>query len=85
MSERRIMSDAEATAFILGFLADGSRRTTQEVEAATTSQGVQCPDSPAKFLMKLQLKRLIEGELDTSVRTFVWWIPAKRRVSTVKG
>jgi hypothetical protein len=85
MSERRIMNDAEATAFILAFLADGSRRTTQEVEAATASEGVQCPDSPVKFLMKLQLRHLIDGELDTSVRTFVWWIPPARRVSAVHG
>jgi len=85
MSGRRVMSDSEATAFIMSFLADGSRRTTQEVEAATTSEGVQCPDSPVKFLMKLQLKHFIDGELDTKVRTFVWWIPPERRVSTVRG
>lgn len=85
MSERRVMSDAEATAFILSFLADGARRTTQEVEGATSSQGVQCPDSPVKFLMKLQLKHLIDGELDTKARTFVWWIPPPRRVAAVRG
>jgi hypothetical protein len=67
------MSDAEATAFILAFLSDGARRTTQEVEAATNSQGVQCPDSPVKFLMKLQLRGLIEGELNPAARGWVWW------------
>lgn len=73
MPERRVMAEGEAEAFILKLLADGRRRTTQEVEAATSGQGVQCPDSPAKFLMKLQLKGRIEGELDPSARGWVWW------------
>jgi hypothetical protein len=76
MSGRRVMSDAEATAFILSFLAGGARRTTAEVEAATNSQGVQCPDSPVKFLMKLQLRRVIDGEIDPKARGWVWWIPS---------
>ena len=82
-SERRVMSEAEATAFIVSFLTDGSRRTTQQVEDATNSQGVQCPDSPVKFLMKLQLRGLIDGELDPKARGWVWWIPAERHVDAV--
>ncbi len=77
MSERRVMAEGEAEAFILNFLADGSRRTTQEVEAATSGEGVQCPDSPVKFLMKLQLRGRIEGELDPQARGWVWWRAAK--------
>lgn len=73
MSERRVMSEAEASAFILALLKDGRRRTTQQVEAATNALGVQCPDSPARFLMKLQLKGLIEGQLDPAARGWVWW------------
>lgn len=78
MSERRVMSEAEASAFILRLLGDGARRTTQEVEAATNAGGVQCPDSPARFLMKLQLKGLIEGQLDPSARGWVWWAAPAR-------
>ena len=74
MSERRVMGEAEASAFILRFLADGSKRSTQEVEGATNAEGVQCPDSPVKFLMKLQLRGLIEGELDPKARGWVWWV-----------
>ncbi len=73
MSERRVMSEAEASAFILRLLKDGTRRTTQQVEAATNADAVQCPDSPARFLMKLQLKGLIEGQLDPTLRGWVWW------------
>lgn len=73
MSQRRVMSEAEASVFILRLLKDGARRTTQEVEAATNALAVQCPDSPARFLMKLQLKGLIEGQLDASARGWVWW------------
>jgi hypothetical protein len=73
MSERRVMGHGEAEAFILRFLADGKRRTTQEVEAATNGQGVQCPDSPVKFLMKMQLRGKIEGEMDLQARGWVWW------------
>lgn len=75
MTERRVMGEAEATEFILRFLSDGARRSTQEVEGATTQKGVQCPDSPARFLMKLQLRGLIEGELDARARGWVWWMP----------
>jgi hypothetical protein len=73
MSERRVMGDGEAEAFILQFLADGQRHTTQEVEAATNGQGVQCPDSPVKFLMKMQLRGRIEGQMDPRARGWVWW------------
>jgi hypothetical protein len=73
VSERRVMSEAEASAFILRLLRDGARRTTEQVEQATNTGGVQCPDSPARFLMKLQLKGLIEGELDPALRGWVWW------------
>jgi len=73
MSERRVMSEGEANAFILTFLADGRRRSTLEVETATNASGVQCPDSPAKFLMKMQLRGLIDGELDPKARGWVWW------------
>ena len=74
MSQRRVMSEGEANAFILGFLADGRRRSTLEVEAATNALSVQCPDSPAKFLMKMHLRGLIEGELDATARGWVWWV-----------
>ena len=74
MSERRVMTEGEASAFILKFLAGGRRRSTAEVEAATSGEGVQCPDSPAKFLMKMQLRGLIEGQLDPKARGYVWWI-----------
>ena len=83
VSARRVMTDAEATAFILAFLADGARRTTHEVEAATNSQAVQCPDSPVKFLMKLQLRGLIEGELDPKARGWVWWEGPTRRATRI--
>jgi hypothetical protein len=73
MSERRVMSEGEANAFILKFLGDGRRHSTVEVEGATSAGGVQCPDSPAKFLMKMQLRGLIEGELDPKARGWVWW------------
>lgn len=73
MSERRVMSEGEANAFILTFLADGKRRSTGEVETATNGAGVQCPDSPAKFLVKMQLRGLIDGELDPKARGWVWW------------
>lgn len=76
MSERRVMSEGEANAFILKFLADGKRRSTAEVEAATSGEGVQCPDSPAKFLMKMQLRGLIDGVLDPKARGYVWWTRA---------
>lgn len=74
MSERRVMSEDEATAFILRFLEGGARHSTQEVESATNAQGVQCPDSPVKFLMKMQLRGLIDGELDPKARGWVWWV-----------
>ena len=73
MSERRVMSEGEASQFILKFLADGHRHSTQDVENATNADGVQCPDSPVKFLMKLQLRGLINGELDPKARGYVWW------------
>jgi hypothetical protein len=73
MSERRIMSEGEASSFILRFLSDGKRHSTLEVEGATTAQGVQCPDSPAKFLMKMQMRGIIGGELDAKARGWVWW------------
>ncbi len=73
MSDRRVMSEEEASGFILRFLGDGRRHSTAEVETATSSGGVQCPDSPAKFLMKMQLRGLIEGELDPAARGWVWW------------
>jgi hypothetical protein len=79
MSDRRVMGEAEANAFILEFLADGRRRSTLEVEAATNAGGVQCPDSPAKFLMKMQLRGLIEGELDAKARGWVWWLKGAGR------
>lgn len=71
--DRRVMSEEEAEAFILELLADGQRHTTQQVESATSGEGVQCPDSPVKFLMKLQLRGRIEGELDPAARGWVWW------------
>ncbi|HEX9710704.1 MAG TPA: hypothetical protein VGB42_12165 [Candidatus Thermoplasmatota archaeon] len=73
MGERRVMGEGEAESFILALLADGRRRTTQEVEAATSGEGVQCPDSPVKFLMKMQLRGRIEGEMDPKARGWVWW------------
>ena len=85
MSERRVMSEAEASAFILRLLKDGRRRTTQQVEAATDGEGVQCPDSPARFLMKLQLKGLIEGHLDPASRGWVWWAAPARARATGEG
>jgi hypothetical protein len=76
VGERRVMGEAEAASFILRFLGDGARHSTLEVEGATNANGVQCPDSPVKFLMKMQLRGLIEGELDPRARGWVWW--AKR-------
>jgi hypothetical protein len=67
------MGEDEANAFILRFLAGGERKSTAEVEAATNANGVQCPDSPAKFLMKMRLRGLIDGELDPKARGWVWW------------
>ncbi len=73
MSKRRVMAEGEAESFILELLSDGRRRTTQEVEIATNGHGVQCPDSPVKFLMKMQLAGKIEAEVDADARGWVWW------------
>jgi hypothetical protein len=73
MSQRRVMAEGEAESFILELLSDGRRRTTQEVEVATNGQGVQCPDSPVKFLIRMQLAGKIEGEMDARARGWAWW------------
>ncbi len=73
MAQRRVMGEGEAEAFILDLLSDGRRRSTQEVEDATNAGGVQCPDSPVRFLMKMQLRGRILGEMDKAARGWVWW------------
>lgn len=69
------MDVQEAERFVLRFLDDGRRHTTQEVDAATRAVGKRCPDSTVRFLSKLRLRGHIEGELSLPHRTWLWWLP----------
>lgn len=73
--DAREMTFQEAERFIVGLFADGRRRTTQEVAAATEAHGKRCPDSTVRFLSKLRLMGKIEGELSPEHRTWLWWDP----------
>lgn len=71
---RRVMSYEEAKRFVLATLADGRRRTTQDVDAASSRANKRCPDSTAKFLARLRLEGLVHGELDYRTGTWRWWV-----------
>lgn len=72
---RRVMSPEEAEAFVLGFLDDGRKHTTTEVDVASASSGRRCPDATVRFLAKLRLQGKIHGELSMEHRTWLWWHP----------
>ncbi len=59
--------------FVLDFLADGRRRTTAEVEAASRTAKLACPDSASRYLSRMRLLGLIDGELSVKDKTWTWW------------
>lgn len=69
------MTYEEAEAFVHGFLSDGRKHTTQEIDAATAKQGKRCPDSTVRFLSRMRLLGKIEGDLSPPHRTWLWWLP----------
>lgn len=72
---RREMTPAEAQRFVVGLLSDGAKRTTQQVDAASAAAGKRCPDATVRFLAKLRLRGVVEGELSAPHRTWLWWLP----------
>lgn len=71
------MSLQEAERFVLDFLDDGRKHTTQEVDAASRREGKRCPDATVRFLAKLRLRGKIDGELSMPHRTWLWWLPGQ--------
>jgi hypothetical protein len=72
---RQVMTEEEAQRFVLGFLADGRKHTTEEVDGASAASGKRCPDATVRFLAKLRLRGLILGELSLAHRSWLWWRP----------
>lgn len=69
------MTFEEAERFVLAYLADGRKHTTQEVAGASAARGKRCPDSTVRFLSRLRLLGRVEGELSVPHRTWLWWHP----------
>lgn len=73
--ERKEMTFEEAEVFVLAYLDDGRKHTTQDIDAASARRGKRCPDSTVRFLSRLRLMGRIEGELSPPHRTWLWWRP----------
>jgi hypothetical protein len=74
---QRELSFPEAERFILGLLKERGPMTTQQIQSATQSKGVRCPDSSVRFLSKLRMRRSIVGTVDRKRGTWVWWLPGQ--------
>ncbi len=74
-SDRREMTPDEARVFVLEVLSDGAKHTTAAIDAASAARGKRCPDATVRFLAKLRLQGIVEGELSAPHRTWLWWLP----------
>ena len=74
-SALREMTFAEAEAFIHGYLGDGRKHSTTDINQATARAGKRCPDSTVRFLSRLRLLGKVAGELSAAHRSWLWWRP----------
>ena len=78
MSEHKL-SEEESFELIMSVLkVAGKPLTTRDVEGEIRKRLVSCPDSLPVLLNRLRLRGLIEGQLSTERRGWVWWIETKR-------
>ena len=68
------MTEAEATAYVVGILRVHRTLTTRQFERLAHKRGRRCPDGTVKFLMQLRLKSVIQGGVSTEARGWVWWL-----------
>ena len=69
------LSEKEAVELVLSILKEaGKPLTTREIEEKTRKRMVSCPDKTPAFLNRLRIKGIIDGQLSTERRGWIWWI-----------
>lgn len=68
------MSAGEAEAFVVSYLRSRGRLTTRDFEEEASRRGKVCPDGTARFLMKMKLRGIINGEVSIRRKGWVWWV-----------
>jgi hypothetical protein len=71
-----VMTGSEAEAFVIGILKDQGPLSTMEIERIASMDRKRCPDQTVIFLMKMQGKGLIEGEVSIEKRGWMWRVPS---------
>jgi hypothetical protein len=71
-----IMTDSEAEAWVVGILRARGPLSTMEVERIANLDRKRCPDQTVLFLTKMRGRGLIEGEVSTEKRGWVWQVPS---------
>lgn len=66
------MGPQEAELFILELLAHNKKMTTAQINNATKENGRRCPDETPRFLMKMKLKGIINGEVSYEHKGWIW-------------
>ena len=70
-----VVSAEEAEKRILDLLTERGEMSTQEIQEANKSEGVDCPDGAVKTLTKMRYRGLVMGRLSREKGGWVWWIP----------
>jgi len=69
------LSEKEAVELVLSILKEeGKPLTTREIEEKTRKRMASCPDKTPVFLNRLRIKGIIDGQLSTERRGWIWWI-----------
>ena len=69
------LSEKEAVELVISILKEaGKPLTTREIEEKTRKRMASCPDKTPVFLNRLRIKGIIEGQLSTERRGWIWWI-----------
>lgn len=69
-----LKSKHEVEQYVVKLLAQNQKLTTSEIVTQAELDGVSCPDEPVRFLNRLRLKGVIQGQLSLEHKSWLWWV-----------
>jgi len=67
-----VTQDDKVADAILEILADGTSRTTEDVQETLDGRGAECAERAVRVLMLLKHRKRLNGEFDPARRSWVW-------------
>jgi hypothetical protein len=67
-------STSEVEHYVIKLLTQNRKLTTSEIVAQAELDGVSCPDEPVRFLNRLRLQGVIQGQLSLEHKGWLWWV-----------